>query len=184
MIISIGTLFIYGLILTHIQNDIYKLAISVFLCAYAINQKEKEKTFLLFFICLADYFLTMSCFYHLGILCFIFVQSYFLNHSYNKNIFFILFLPIPWIYRLVFIYLILLIKNIYKNQLAITRLGFILLLISDLFIGLYTLYLNVVYLYGIWLFYVPSLYLLFYGHPKRKNNLIKMNYSYRRKLKN
>lgn len=158
-IVKIMVLFLLEIfILCDITNDMNKLWITLFLITLALAQKNKKQSFLLILTFAGDYFLAYQQDPILGIYFFILMQWVYLG---IKSYFIIgigLLLPLPIVIKLAAIYILMLLGNIKKHPSL--KIGFFILLISDLCVGLFNIFGNVFYVYLTWMLYVPALLLL------------------------
>lgn len=147
------------LILFDISNDVNKLGVTLFLILLSLFYKDIKLSLLLILTFLGDYFLAFQQDPIWGIYFFILMQwGYYGIYSYRLIGIGLLF-PLPMVMKLVAIYLLLLLANIKKYPHL--RTGFLLLLISDLFVGLFNLSGELIYVYLTWGLYVPSLLFLY-----------------------
>lgn len=158
-IVKIMVLFLLEiLILGDITNDVNKLWITLFLIALAFAHKNKKQSFLLILTFAGDYFLAYQQDPVLGIYFFILMQWVYLGIKSYSIIGIGLLLPLPIVIKLAAIYIFMLLGNMKKHPSL--KNGFLILLISDLCVGLFNIFGNVLYVYLTWLLYVPALLLL------------------------
>lgn len=158
-IVKIMVLFLLEiLILGDITNDVNKLWITLFLFALAFAHKNKKQSFLLILTFAGDYFLAYQQDPILGIYFFILMQWVYLGIKSYSIIGIGLLLPLPIVIKLAAIYIFMLLGNMKKHPSL--KNGFLILLISDLCVGLFNIFGNVLYVYLTWLLYVPALLLL------------------------
>ncbi|WP_147585185.1 hypothetical protein [Beduini massiliensis] len=158
-IVKIMVLFLLEiLILCDITNDMNKLWITLFLMILAFTHKNKKQSFILILTFVGDYFLAYQQDPILGIYFFILMQGVYLGVESYYIVGIGLLLPLPIVIKLSAIYIFLLFGNMKKHPSL--KIGFFILLISDLCVGLFNIYGNVLYVYLTWILYVPSLLLL------------------------
>ncbi len=158
-IVKIMVLFLLEiLILCDITNDVNKLWITLFLISLALAHKNKKQSFLLILTFAGDYFLAYQQDPILGIYFFILMQWLYFGINSYYIIGIGLLLPLPIVIKLAAIYIMMLLGNIKKHPTLKT--GFLILLISDLCVGLYNVFGNILYVYLTWILYVPALLLL------------------------
>ncbi|MFQ9923264.1 MAG: hypothetical protein ACLRVU_07105 [Beduini sp.] len=158
-IVKIMVLFLLEiLILCDITNDVNKLWITLFLISLSLAYKNKKQSFLLVLTFAGDYFLAYQQDPILGIYFFILMQWLYFGINSYYIIGIGLLLPLPIVIKLAAIYIVMLLGNIKKH--STLKIGFLILLISDLCVGLYNIFGNILYVYLTWILYVPALLLL------------------------